>query len=191
PAQNVAVGAPVMEPTPTPIRSGYTFTGWNSSITGSGIVWDFSTNVMPDNDLSLYAQWQINSHTVIFDLNGGTSAEYPPQSIVFGAILKEPNPAPTRQGYTFVGWYDETNNLWDFGKLTMPDMEFKLVAHWEKLSSNSIESDGGGISKTENKPSAENSIFPKTGEKSSLMTTLGLLLIGCLAIGLYPRKYKI
>lgn len=191
PAQNVAVGAPVMEPTPTPIRPGYTFTGWNSSITGSGIVWDFSTNRMPDNDLLLYAQWQINTYTVIFDSNGGTSAEYPPQSIVFGAILKEPNPAPTRQGYTFVGWYDETNNLWAFGKMTMPDMELKLVAHWEKLSSNSIESDGGGISKTENKPSAENSIFPKTGEKSSLMTTLGLLLIGCLAIGLYPRKYKI
>lgn len=191
PAQNVAVGTFVQEPTATPIRHGYTFTGWNSSVTGSGIAWDFSTNLMPDNVLTLYAQWQINTHTVIFDTNGGTSAEYPLQNIAFGATLKEPRPAPTRSGYSFIGWYDENNNLWDFGKMTMPDAELKLVVHWEKLSSNSIASGDGDTLKKENNVSAENSVFPTTGEKSNVLAIVGLLLIGFLSIGLFQRKYKI
>lgn len=39
-----------------PTSSGYTFKGWNTKADGSGIMWDFSIEKIPSNDVTLYAQ---------------------------------------------------------------------------------------------------------------------------------------
>ncbi|MFV0498495.1 MAG: InlB B-repeat-containing protein [Bacilli bacterium] len=39
-------------------RDGYKFIGWNTSVDGSGVIWDFDSDLMPANDLNLYAQWE-------------------------------------------------------------------------------------------------------------------------------------
>lgn len=44
----------------TPLRNGYTFKGWNTTIDGTGSVWNFESNVMPEKDVTLYAQWTKN-----------------------------------------------------------------------------------------------------------------------------------
>ena len=53
-----------------PTRDGYTFTGWNDSKDGSGK--DYATSFkMPDNDLTLYAQWEkIPTYTVTYSWTG-------------------------------------------------------------------------------------------------------------------------
>lgn len=43
-----------------PMKKGYTFTGWYDAKTG-GSKWDFKTDKMPANDITLYAQFSKNS----------------------------------------------------------------------------------------------------------------------------------
>ncbi|MGL5042893.1 MAG: InlB B-repeat-containing protein, partial [Culicoidibacterales bacterium] len=51
--ENTLIAAPV-----APRRSGYTFIAWNTAQDGSGSSWNFATNVMPAQNLILYAQWE-------------------------------------------------------------------------------------------------------------------------------------
>ncbi|WP_270997462.1 InlB B-repeat-containing protein, partial [Listeria seeligeri] len=83
-----------------PTKEGYTFTGWYDAPTG-GNPWDFTTGKMPANDLTLYAQFTKNCYQVTFTIDGETTL----QLMDYEAQLTEPA-APTKEGYTFTGWYD-------------------------------------------------------------------------------------
>lgn len=91
---------------PTPVRAGYTFTGWkNGSVTGE----DFAdgTVLKQTGGLTLYATWTVNTYTVTFNLNdtpyapatmeGEASKDY-----VYDAAMVLPT--PSRVGYIFAGW---------------------------------------------------------------------------------------
>lgn len=56
-----------------------------------------------------------NYYTVSFDLQGHGSS-ISPQNILSGSTATEPSPAPTADGYTFGGWYQEPacTNAWNF-----------------------------------------------------------------------------
>ena len=56
-AQQVFEGALATAPTSNPSREDYAFTGWNTERDGSGNSWDFATTVMPNHNVTLYAQW--------------------------------------------------------------------------------------------------------------------------------------
>ncbi len=58
-------------------RSGYTFTGWNTAVDGSGVSNCDTCWTYINNDETLYAQWTSNNHTVNFDANGGTGSMDP------------------------------------------------------------------------------------------------------------------
>ncbi|EAG4574454.1 LPXTG cell wall anchor domain-containing protein [Listeria monocytogenes] len=109
-----------------PIKQGYTFDGWYDAETG-GTKWDFTTGQMPANDLMLYAHFSVNSYQVNFDIDGAVMNE----AVVYDTLLNEPT-APTKQGYTFDGWYDaETGgNKWDFKTMKMPANDVTLYAHF-------------------------------------------------------------
>lgn len=49
-------GQRAMQPE-APLRAGYEFKEWNTSKDGTGESWNFETNTMPANDVTLYAQW--------------------------------------------------------------------------------------------------------------------------------------
>ncbi|PRZ77596.1 internalin [Listeria monocytogenes] len=109
-----------------PTKQGYTFDGWYDAETG-GKKWDFTTGKMPANDLMLYAHFSVNSYQVNFDIDGAVMNE----AIVYDTLLNEPT-APTKQGYTFDGWYDaETGgNKWDFKTMKIPANDVTLYAHF-------------------------------------------------------------
>ncbi|EAA0176823.1 TPA: InlB B-repeat-containing protein [Listeria monocytogenes] len=109
-----------------PTKQGYTFDGWYDAETG-GTKWDFTTGQMPANDLMLYAHFSVNSYQVNFDIDGAVMNE----AVVYDTLLNEPA-APTKQGYTFDGWYDaETGgNKWDFKTMKMPANDVTLYAHF-------------------------------------------------------------
>ncbi|MGX7150827.1 InlB B-repeat-containing protein [Enterococcus ureasiticus] len=188
PIQSVGVGVNIETPTPDPTRLGYTFAGWSTNIAGSEKVWNFSMDVMPDKDLTLYAQWRINTYTVTFDLNGGGSPVPAEQNIAFGSKVMEPTPAPTRSGHTFIGWYDAEDNVWDFRKMSMPDSDIKLYAHWKKLGLDNITTDNGNVLKKENIPTTKSNTLPKTGEKVEFVGICGLLLVSSLVVVIYKKN---
>ena len=108
---------------PTPTRDGYSFDGWKDA-----------PSTMPANDLTLTALWKVNSYTITFDTDGGTSI--PAITQAFGTTVTAPAD-PAKTGYTFVRWDIKI-------PATMPASNITLTAMWEVNSYTlSFDSDGG------------------------------------------------
>ena len=99
--------------TPAPTRTGYTFGGWydTSESTGgikyynvdgtSARVWDKESNA------TLYARWIANTYTVSFNANGGNGGQSADVTVTYDSNMPSiSSTKPTRNGYTFGGWYD-------------------------------------------------------------------------------------
>ena len=115
-----------------PNREGYTFKGWNTLVDGTGQMWTFDTDVMPFENLDLYAQWSINQYQLNFNLNGGEGSTPTSQDVVFGSLASQPS-IPKREGYTFKGWntfVDGKGSTFDFINTTMPARDVTLYAQW-------------------------------------------------------------
>ena len=68
--------------------------------------------------------------TVTFDSNGGSTIAHPTVEINAGSVVNPPADAPTRDGYTFAGWYSDKAlaNRHDFAKSVTSDLT--LFAKW-------------------------------------------------------------
>jgi uncharacterized repeat protein (TIGR02543 family) len=125
--QSVTSGGKADEPT-APTKAGYTFGGWykESNFTNQ---WNFGTDTVTGN-ITIYAKWTVveGNHEVTFNTNGGSSVSN--QSVTPGGKATEPT-APTKAGYTFAGWYKESDftNQWDFGTDTV-SAATTLYARW-------------------------------------------------------------
>lgn len=64
---------------PKPVRDGYDFNGWFTTLTGDNEV-TLSTKVTATENHTLYAHWTNLMHTISFDANGGSNA---PSSVSF------------------------------------------------------------------------------------------------------------
>ncbi len=127
-AQTVVSGDAVAEPA-APTREGYTFDGW---YTQAGDKYDFKAPVT--SDLTLFAHWSKNgqpvaTHTVTFDSAGGSAVAS--QAVADGGVATEPA-APTREGYTFDGWYTQAGDKYDFKTPVTADVA--LLAKWQRGS---------------------------------------------------------
>lgn len=89
-------------------RKGYTFTGWNTKADGTGTAYADKAsvkNLAASGTVTLYAQWKIQSHTLTVDPNGGTwNGSTSSSKITQNYNTQKAISAPTRSGYTFVGW---------------------------------------------------------------------------------------
>jgi uncharacterized repeat protein (TIGR02543 family) len=71
------------------------------------------------------------TYKMTFDSNGG-SAVTPVTDIAEGATVTEPS-APSKTGYTFDGWYEQSDfseTAWDFATDKMPAKDVTLYAKW-------------------------------------------------------------
>ncbi|MTD39042.1 LPXTG cell wall anchor domain-containing protein [Erwinia sp. CPCC 100877] len=141
--QVVNYDALITEPT-APTKTGYTFDGWYTEIS-NGEKWNFSTDKMPDTDLTLYARFTINEYTLTFNNDGETTT----QLVNYDTLLTEPL-APTKVGYTFIGWYDaETGGTkWNFSTDKMPANDHTLYARYA-VGAYTVTYDNQGNTKTE------------------------------------------
>lgn len=88
-------------------REGYTFAGWNTAADGSGSWVDENSALYFGSDITLYAQWAAKDYTVTYNTGSGAFADGTriiSKSLPYGSSIAAAVSAPTRLGYTFVGW---------------------------------------------------------------------------------------
>ena len=86
-------------------------------------------------------------YTITFNSNDGTPVA--PQNINAGEKLKEPTPAPTREGFTFDGWYEDSTFSKKFDFNTPITDSMTLYAKWtENKYTLTFDANGGTGSMT-------------------------------------------
>ena len=103
-------------------RTGYTQTGW-ATVDGGEKVYGLDAVYTKNEALTLYPVWNTNQYTITFDTNGGS--EIAPITQDYGTTITAPA-APTREGYTFIGWDREIPT-------TMPAENITLKARWKDI----------------------------------------------------------
>ena len=96
---------------PTPTKTGYTFIGWDKDVPAT----------MPAEDITVKAQWAKGNYSITFDVDGGTAIA--PITGDYGDAVIAPK-APTKTGYTFIGWDKEI-------PATIPGENMTIKALWK------------------------------------------------------------
>ena len=135
---------------PIPTRHGYKFLGWYLEKTYiSKVTFPYEVT----QNTTLYAKWEKNTYNVHFELNGGKGVN----DLNVSVINEEP--IPTRDGYTFLGWYLEKTYI---NKVTFPyevTQNITLYAKWGEnlptsisfvVSSEGVLTEVNGISEKNN-----------------------------------------
>ncbi|HAB8811426.1 TPA_asm: LPXTG cell wall anchor domain-containing protein [Listeria monocytogenes] len=148
-------GGNLLPAQPTPTKTGYTFDGWYDAATG-GNKWDFQTDVMPENDITLYARFSVNNYVLTLNNNGATTA----QNVDYHTKATAPTD-PSKLGYTFNGWYDAVTggNKWNFQTDLMPDKNITLYAQFS-VNSYVLTFDNDGDLTTQNVDFNANAVKP-------------------------------
>lgn len=132
---------------PTPVRKGYNFEGWYTQTVGGKQI-AAATVVANNESHTLYAQWSAKIYSLTFDANGGTSSETT-RSIAYGERYGQ-LPVPTKEGYTFAGWYTA---LKDGKKVTeatvMSDSNVVVYAIWTPNTYTVTFNGNGGVPSSE------------------------------------------
>lgn len=142
---------------------------------------------------------------VVFDIDDVQTTE----AIVVEGFITEPA-APTKDGYTFDGWYDAKTggNKWNFATNKMPAAGITLYAQFSKIVNNDpqtgggttvTENNNGGLSdppaNTNNKTKDQNKKsqtgkHPATGDSQNMLYLLaGLLLVG-VSLRIFKKSYS-
>lgn len=124
-AQQVQTGKSAVRPE-NPERVGYAFAGWYTSADTSGSEYDFTAAV--NDDVTLYAKWTPNMYAVTFDSQGGSAVDA--QQVAYGGYATQPA-APTRDGYTFVGWTTDAAGTTPYGFGMPVTGGITLYAKWD------------------------------------------------------------
>ena len=107
-------GTEIVKPA-DPTRTGFTFAGWDINVPGT----------MPDEDLTLTAQWTRNIYTITYLDDDGSVLETCEYYYGYSTDYSYYSPAykPYREGYTFCGWDAEIPE-------TMPARDLTFTAIW-------------------------------------------------------------
>ena len=135
--------------------------------------------------------WTINGdakecpkHTVVFDMQGGTAIAN--QEVAYTGKIIEPA-VPTRQGYTFAGWYADAafTRAWNFAVDTMPDNGLTLYAKWTESPRPTTIS--GGASENNSSSSAR---LADTGVDAGIFfsAAVAFIAVGSIATKLIKRS---
>ncbi len=76
-------------PEPDPTRGGYTFSGWS-----------YIPSTMPAEDVTVTGSFVANKYQLTYMVDGEVYKSY---EVAYGTEI-EPEPAPTKEGWTFSGW---------------------------------------------------------------------------------------
>ncbi|EII4617427.1 leucine-rich repeat domain-containing protein [Listeria monocytogenes] len=160
----------IPEPT-APTKQGYTFDGWYDAVKG-GTEWDFATEKMPTNDVTLYAHFSVNSYQANFDVDGLVTYEV----VKYDDLIPEPK-SPSKTDFIFEGWYDAVKGgtKWDFKTDKMPPNDIDLYARFSKAAPPIPDLTDGPITTNEpgstNIPNKNNEITVTNEKNTSKLAT--------------------
>ena len=126
----------------TPVRSGYSFIGWYTD-EDCTTAWNFEVNRVEGHTI-LYGGWVVAEYTITFKPNNDMADSI--VTVKVGALIPKPE-LPTKDGYTFIGWYtdEECKSSWNFD-IDRPTSNITLYGGWEKASSgNELHNDFLGL----------------------------------------------
>ena len=112
---------------PTPTKDGYEFDGWYKE-DGTKVTEDDIVDITEETKLT--AGWLGAEYTVNFDADGGNTS-VTSKKVKNGGKYGE-LPTPTKEGYTFVGWYDTENNKIESTTTANISSDVTLKAKYEK-----------------------------------------------------------
>lgn len=154
PTQLVNKGDAASEPA-APAREGFEFGGWYTDDTFAR-AWDFSAPVTAP--LTLYAKWTEVAppvpvtYYVTFESNGGSPAPAA-QEVVEGGFATKPAVDPSRDGYTFDGWFADAALTLPYSFDTPVTENLVLFAKWTKQQVPQPPAGDGPSGPTGDKPS--------------------------------------
>lgn len=129
----------------------------------ASIICDEKGNLYYTNDSGrLFKLAGAESWRVAFDAQGGSYVA--PRYVAKNKMVSEPV-APTRDGYTFLGWYTAEGEKWDFAKPATSNMT--LYAKWNAKDNNKNDD-----TKKDNAPGGQISLSGNGGKKTTLAITL-------------------
>jgi uncharacterized repeat protein (TIGR02543 family) len=115
-------------PLPIPTKENHSFIAWyyDSDFTNEALAGDPLTG-----DVTLYAKWELNTYTITFEENGGSTIS----DIEEATELPTPLPMPVKPGYKFVAWYydEELTTRAKAGDII--EANTTLYAKWHNVSS--------------------------------------------------------
>ena len=126
-----------------PTKKGYKFAGWFSTKSG-GTKLDHTSDLIENNNHSIYAHWTGKKYKVTFKGNGG-KASSKSMTVQYGKAYGT-LPTASKNGYGFTGWYTSkgkkivsTTNYTTIGNTT-------LYAKWAKKRKITFSPNGGDVS---------------------------------------------
>lgn len=129
----------------------------------ASIICDEKGNLYYANDSGrLFKLAGAESWRVAFDAQGGSYVA--PRYVAKNKMVSEPA-APTRDGYTFLGWYTAEGEKWDFAKSVTSNMT--LYAKWSAKDDNKADD-----AKKDNASGGQTSLSGNGGKKTTLAIAL-------------------
>ena len=166
-------------PEAPPTKEGYTFSGWSEI-----------PSTMPAQDVTVTGNFTINKYRLVYMLDG---SEYKSLEVEYGATIT-PEPAPTKEGYTFSGWSDIP--------ATMPARDvviegafsinkYKLVYMVDGAEYKTYEVELGGNITPEASPTKEGYTFSGWSDIPSTMPSEDVTVTGNFTINKYRLVYML
>ena len=113
----------------TPTRTGYTFLGWYTAVSGGTQITQATTMTSTQNH-TVYAQWKANTYTLAYNNNRGTgcTSKTVTYNSSYGTLC-----TPIRTGYTFLGWYTSATGGTQISQSTIMNktQNHTIYAQWK------------------------------------------------------------
>lgn len=128
-----------------PTRSGYLFLGWSTSSTATSSSYQSGGTITLSSSDTLYAVWQLNEYTILYNANGGTGAPSS-QTKIHDKTLTLSSTIPKRTSvkedgtlteYIFSGWSTSstaTSVMYKAGASFSENKAVTLYAVWRKVT---------------------------------------------------------
>ena len=166
-------------PEVAPTKEGYTFSGWSEI-----------PETMPAHDVTVTGSFAINKYKLIYQVDG---ADYKSYELEYGAKIT-PEPAPTREGYTFSSWSEipETMPAHDVtvtGSFAVN--KYKLIYQVDGAEYKTYELDYGAAITPESAPTKEGYTFSGWSEIPETMPAHDVTITGSFSVNKYKLIYKV
>lgn len=129
---------------PTPTRTGYTFSGWYTAVSGGTKIGNGGAKYTPSANITLYGHWTPITYTIKFDKNGATGGSTASMAMTYDVSKKLNANGFTWENHKWLKWntkadgtgtsYTDEQSVKNLS--SKQDATITLYAQWEKIEEN-------------------------------------------------------